>query len=249
MGYANNIQKLEPGNLVVLLEVDGSEFGLDIMRFHGHAIAHSEAEITESGGDETKLRAKSIWWQGYEHKPWPCSIEGIESSTDGTVATPTLRVANIDSSITALCLAYQNLYRAKVVIHEIFTQYLDAENFANGNPDADPEQDNVNVFYISNKPHEDDEYVEFTLSSPMDLSNKRLPARQMTSICHWCMRGWYRSGKGCTYNGNQYFDKNNIPVTDPSQDQCNGLPSGCKARFGENNPLPHGGFPSTSLLK
>lgn len=39
-------QKLEPGNEIRLLEIDGSVFGMDdVLYFHGHSIAHSEAEI------------------------------------------------------------------------------------------------------------------------------------------------------------------------------------------------------------
>lgn len=39
-------QKLEPGSEIRLLEIDGSVFGMDdVLYFHGHSIAHSEAEI------------------------------------------------------------------------------------------------------------------------------------------------------------------------------------------------------------
>ncbi|PLL15848.1 phage minor tail protein L, partial [Klebsiella michiganensis] len=98
-------QKLEPGSEIRLLEIDGSVFGMDdVLYFHGHSIAHSEAEIQAAGGDETRLPAKSIWWQDNEYMPWPCIIDGIESSTSGRDAQPSLKVANIDASITALCL-------------------------------------------------------------------------------------------------------------------------------------------------
>lgn len=114
MSLNADYQKLEPGNDVRLFSVDGTTFGLtDVMYFHSYNIPHTEAEILSAGGDESKLPAKSIWWQGNEYRAWPCQIEDIETSTDGSSAQPRLSVGNIDSSITALCLAYDDLLQAK----------------------------------------------------------------------------------------------------------------------------------------
>lgn len=250
MSLNSDYQKLEPGNEIRLYEVDGTAFGVDdVLRFHSHNIAHTPEEISAAGGDEAKLPAKSIWWQGMEYSAWPCQVEGIEASTSGSGAQPKLSVANLDSSITALCLAYDDLLQAKVSIHDTLAQYLDAENFPAGNPTADPTQEKLKVFYIDSKDIETDEAVEFTLSSPMDLQGLMIPTRQLHSLCTWCIRNKYRSGDGCDYAGSRYFDKNNIPVDDPSQDVCNGTLRACKLRFGENNELPFGGFPGTSLIR
>lgn len=250
MSLNSDYQKLEPGNEIRLYEVDGTAFGVDdVLRFHSHNIAHTPEEISAAGGDEAKLPAKSIWWQGQEYSAWPCQIEGIEASTSGSSAQPKLSVANLDSSITALCLAYDDLLQAKVSIHDTLAQYLDAENFPSGNPTADPTQEKLKVFYIDSKDSETNEVIEFTLSSPMDLQGLMIPTRQLHSLCTWCIRNQYRSGDGCDYADSRYFDKNNIPVDDPSQDVCNGTLRACKLRFGENNELPFGGFPGTSLIR
>ena len=242
--------KLEPGREVRLFEVDGSAFGVaEVLRFHAYNIPHSEEEIIAAGGDESKLPAKSIWWQGEEYSAWPCQIEGIEASTDGSSPQPKLTVANLDSSITALCLAYDDLLQAKVTIHDTLAQYLDAANFAGGNTTADPTQEKLKVFYIDAKSGEDGETVEFTLSSPMDLQGLMIPTRQLHSLCTWCIRNKYRTGDGCDYAGTRYFDKNNNPVSDPSLDECNGTLTACKLRFGEINELSFGGFPGTSLIR
>ncbi|EMA9641323.1 phage minor tail protein L, partial [Klebsiella pneumoniae] len=91
MSLNANYQKLEPGDEVRLLEIDGQAFGLDeVLYFHGYNVPHTSAEILAAGGDLDKLPAKSIWWQGREYKAWPCEIEGIESSTTGSDAQPTL---------------------------------------------------------------------------------------------------------------------------------------------------------------
>ncbi|MFP2467657.1 phage minor tail protein L [Pseudescherichia vulneris] len=250
MSINADYQKLEPGNEVRLFEVDGSAFGVvEILRFHAYNIPHTEHEILAAGGDEAQLPAKSIWWQGEEYSAWPCQIEGIEASTDGSSAQPKLSVANLDSSITALCLAYDDLLQAKVTIHDTLAQYLDAANFEGGNPTGDPTQEKLRVFYIDAKSSETNEVVEFMLSSPMDLQGLMIPTRQLHSLCTWCIRNKYRSGDGCDYAGTRYFDKNNNPVGDPSLDECSGTLTACKLRFGENEELSFGGFPGTSLIR
>ncbi|WP_313021516.1 phage minor tail protein L [Atlantibacter hermannii] len=246
----SDYQKLEPGDTVRLFSVDGTAFGVgEVMRFHSHSIPHSEAEILAAGGDESKLAAKSIWWQGQEYKAWPCEIEGTEKSTGGESAQPVLRVANLDGSVTALCLAYDDMLQAKVSIHDTLAQYLDARNFPGGNPTADASQEKIQVWYIDAKTSETSEVVEFALSSPMDLQGLMIPTRQLHSLCTWCIRNKYRTGDGCDYAGTRYFDKNNNPVDDPSRDECNGTLTACKLRFGEGNELPFGGFPGTSLIR
>jgi lambda family phage minor tail protein L len=246
----SDYQKLEPGNAIRLFEVDGTAFGVsDILRFHAHSIPHTEAEILAAGGDESKLPAKSIWWQGEEFKAWPCQIEGIEASTSGSAAQPKLSVANLDGSITALCLHYDDLLQAKVTIHDTLAQYLDAKNFQSGNPSADPTQEKLQVYYIDSKSAETNQIIEFALSSPMDLQGLMIPTRQLHSLCSWCIRGKYRTGDGCDYAGTLYFDEKNNPVSDPSLDKCSGTLRGCKLRFGEHEELPFGGFPGTSLIR
>ncbi|MDU7390511.1 phage minor tail protein L [Atlantibacter hermannii] len=246
----SDYQKLEPGDTVRLFSVDGTAFGVgEVMRFHSHSIPHSEAEILAAGGDESKLAAKSIWWQGQEYKAWPCEIEGTEKSTGGESAQPVLRVANLDGSVTALCLAYDDMLQAKVTIHDTLAQYLDARNFPGGNPTADATQEKLQVWYIDAKTSETSEVVVFALSSPMDLQGLMIPTRQLHSLCTWCIRNKYRTGDGCDYVGTRYFDKNNNPVDDPSRDECNGTLTACKLRFGEGNELPFGGFPGTSLIR
>lgn len=246
----SDYQKLEPGNEIRLFEIDGSSFGLDnVLYFHSHNIAHTEDEIIAAGGDEDKLPAKSIWWQGTEYKAWPCEIEGIEASTSGTDAQPTLRVANLDASVTALCLHYDDLMQAKVTIHDTLAKYLDPRNFPSGNATADPTQEKLQTWYIDAKTDETDEVVEFTLASPMDLQGMMIPTRQLHSLCTWCIRNKYRSGDGCDYAGSRYFDQNNKPVDDPSKDICNGTLTACKLRHGDASELPFGGFPGTSLIR
>lgn len=245
----NDIQKLEPGNKLRLISVDGTAFGADILRFHANTIPHTPEEIAAAAGDESKLPAKSAWFDGEEYGAFPFEIEGLEASSDGQAAQPTLRVANLDGVVTALCLRFDDMAQAKVTIIDTLTQYLDARNFPEGNPTADASQCFRQVFFIDSKTTEDNEVVEFRLSSPMDLQGLVIPTRQITAICTWACRNQYRTGNGCSYNGTRMFDLKGNPVTDPSQDKCSGLLTDCKARFGANEQLDFGGFPGASLIR
>ena len=79
MNLILQIQKLEPGSEIMLFELDGSEFGADVLRFHGHAIPHTPQELAAAGANADQLPAKSIWWQGQEYAAWPVQISGIEA--------------------------------------------------------------------------------------------------------------------------------------------------------------------------
>lgn len=244
-----DVQKLEPGNVIRLYEVDGTAFGADILRFHAYGIPHTPAEIEAAKRDPDKFKPKSVWWQGEEYGAWPVKIEGLDMSSDGQSARPKLKVANLDGLITALCLRFEDMVQAKVTVHDTFVHYLDGVNFPEGNPTADPEQERKQVFYVDRKESETDEMVTFELASPADLEGLKIPTRQIHSLCTWCSRGWYRTGKGCDYAGNRYFDENDNPVDDPSKDKCSGLLRACKLRCGEDESLPFGGFPGGALIR
>ncbi|WP_413732352.1 phage minor tail protein L [Sodalis sp. RH20] len=248
MSINSDLQKLEPGSKVVLFEVDGTAFDGPQLYFHNHAIPFTEDELNAAGGDPAALPAKSIWWQGIEYKAWPTQITGEEVTSDGSAPSPSLAVANLDGTISSMCLAYQNLAKAKVIKHTTFAHYLDARNFPEGNLNANPSEEKLDVWYIDSKTMENDEQIQFALSSPADLQGIMIPTRQIHSLCTWCIRNRYR-GPECGYTGSAYFDIDDNPVDDPSKDACGGLMTSCKLRFGATAELPFGGFPGSALLK
>lgn len=246
MSLIRDIQTLEPGSEVLLFELDGTDYGADILRFHGHAIPHTPAELIAAGAAADELPAKSIWWQGNEYGAWPMQIEGIEANGDGTAVRPKLSVGNVNGRITALCLAFDDLLEFKLTMRSTLGQFLDAANFEGGNPQADPSQEAIEVWYIDQKTNEDGESVTWELASPGDVGSESI-GRQMTTLCHWALTAGYR-GPNCGWTGG-YFDMDGNPTDDPEKDQCNGLLStGCKCRFGEGNALPFGGYPAVSLI-
>jgi lambda family phage minor tail protein L len=219
MSITSDVQQLEPGALVELYELDSSVMGGDVLRFHAH------------------LQAGPIVWQGVEYAAWPIMAQGFERVGGASQPSPTLTVANLDGSISALCILLGDLVGAKVKRHRTLAKYLD------GQPTADPTAEMpVELWLIEQKTAETNLNVEFTLSSVLDFSGRQLPNRQVVATL--CPQEWAYRGPICGYTGTAYFDANNNPVSDPAQDVCGRRLSSCKCRFGADSPLPFGGYPA-----
>lgn len=212
-----DIQTLEPGALIELYELDCTTMGGAVLRFHAH------------------LQSGPILWQGVEYSPWPIMASGFERTGDASQPSPLITVANVDGSISALCIALADLVGAKVKRHRTLAKYLD------GQPGADPSEEMpVELWYVEQKSGETNLNVEFTLSSALDFSGTQLPARQVVAgLCQWAYKGLE-----CGWAGITFFDKNNNPTGNPALDACGKRLSSCKVRFGATAPLPFGGFPS-----
>ncbi|WP_414440451.1 phage minor tail protein L [Burkholderia sp. 22PA0106] len=228
MGVIADSQLLQPGAEVLLYELDATAIGGDVAYFHGHR------------------QVEPITWRGVDYTAWPLEAKGFEVSGSGTQAQPTLQVGNLDGSISALCLALDDMVGATVTRRRTLVTYLDAANFPDGNPSADPgEEFPPELWEIERKSHEDNEYVEFELSSPLDFQGEQLPRRQIIAgMCSW----EYRSAE-CGYTGGPCADENDVPTADAEKDRCGLRVRSCKLRFGENNELPYGGFPAAGLVR
>ncbi|WP_213778881.1 phage minor tail protein L [Caballeronia sp. dw_276] len=225
MAVSADIQLLEPGPLIELFEVDCTAIGGDMLRFHGH------------------LQSTSIYWQGNEYKPWPIQAAGFEHTSDAQQPEPTLTVGNVNGTISALCVFLADMVGARVTRHRTLAKYLDAVNFPDGNPTADPDEEMApELWYIEQKTSETNVQVEFTLSSALDFGGQQLPGRQIAAGCQWRYRD-----EDCGYTGTVYFTVKDVPTDDPALDRCSMKTSGCECRFGINNPLPFGGQLSDNL--
>ena len=152
-----DVQKLEPGALVVMYELDATSIGGGILRFHANP------------------HDGSLFWQGQEYGLWPIHAEGFACTSDQQ-PQPKLSVGNVDGSISILCLSYEDLVGAKLTRIRTFAKYLDAVNFPEGNITADPTQEfPPEVWFIERKSGENDESVEFELSSALDFQGVKLP--------------------------------------------------------------------------
>lgn len=235
-----NINKLEAGKKVKLVEVDCTSFGGDVLRFHNYNVDYTPAEL-EALKNGLNIPPKQIIWQGNAYSAWPYELTGIEWDGQGQSPQPRLEVANIDGSISALCLQLQNLFGAKIIEWTTFRQYLPDGD------DPDPQMYFRQAWYITRKSGENQGSVTFELASPADFAGQKIPRRQIHSLCHWAMNGGYR-GPDCGYTGTKYFTEDDEPTTNPVLDVCPGLNKSCKLRFGDDVPSPFGGFIAATLL-
>lgn len=230
MSISTDIQKLEPGAVIELFELDLTPLGGDLLRFHAG----------------TNGLLSNVTWDSNEYIAFPLKASGFDLNGQGQTPRPKMLVSNVAGAITALVLQYDDIVGAKVTRIRTLSKYLDAVNFPDGsNPSADPSAEFPrDIFYIDRKSTETNELVEFELAVAMDVTGVRLPRRQIVqNICTWV----YRSAE-CSWTGTTYFDANDVSTT-LANDACGKRLSSCKCRFGENAELPFGGFPAAGLIR
>lgn len=160
MPITSDIQKLEPGARVRLFELDCTEIGGDVLRFHPYP-------------------APPITFQGLTYEPWPVEAENLERTGDIQQPSPTLHVSNIYTNdegrqvvgiISSLCLALQDLVGAKLTVRETLAKYLDDSD------EADPAQELPRqIWYIEQRIDETPGTVSFELAGALTLDGLRLP--------------------------------------------------------------------------
>ena len=229
--YAD-VSALDPGTVIELFELhyDSTLHGSsDILRWH----AGSNANVTGN-----------ITWNGNAYTRIPVKADGFEYTNTGSLPRPTLTVANLDGTITALLLGVNDVTAGNDLTGAKVKRIRTLKKFLDGESAADPYATfPVEEWYVDRKKTESRDVVVFELASKLDLQGKELPNRQVVAnICQWK----YRSSE-CSYTGSSYFDVNNNSVSTLAQDACGKRLSSCKARFGENNELPFGSFPGAGL--
>lgn len=225
------IQKLEPSAIVELFELDCTELGGTIFRFH-------------AGTNELK---QNVVWQGNTYVRYPIQATGFEIATQGTLPRPRLKLSNVLSVITTVLLELDDLAGAIVYRKRTMKRFLDAVNFTGGvNADADPDAHFVDdKYYIDRKASENRDVVEFELASAIDLAGVSVPRRQIISnLCTWRYRG-----AECGYTDTRYFTADDSQTTDSTLDTCGKRLSSCKKRFGTGGDLPFGGFPGANIRR
>ena len=222
------LQSLEPSAIIELFELELTEAvnGVDLTLYY-HA--------------GTNELSSNIVFNGLTYVAAPIEVDGFEVSSKGTLPRPSMKIANVNSSISALILLYNPL-QAKVTRIRTCKKFLDATNFTNGsNTTADPTAKfEDEIWYIDRVASETPQLVEFELTSKLDLTNLPLPRRQVLEHCPWKYRG-----EECGYTGTRFFDINNAS-TNQAGDVCGKRYSSCAIRF-TSGDLPFGGFPGARL--
>ncbi len=150
---------------------------------------------------------RNLIFRGNSYAPLPVDFSGFEFSADGKQNRPSIKLANVDGYITNYIKNKNDLINSKIKRIKVFVRNLDDINFS----------DEVNPFFgyrkkrnavlgygesfyednylINKKTQENKFYIEFDLSSPLDLENQALPNRKISdNICSWNYRGC-----GCNY--------------------------------------------------
>lgn len=220
--------KLTQPALIELFDLDLTGLGGDFIRFH-------------SGMNEL---GQPITWRGNKYMPYPVQTTGFELSGTGTSNRPKLTASNLMGMMTGLNNSFDDLAGGIVTRIQVFVIHLDEENFIDGNPKADPEQEVISRYVIERLVSQDADSASYELALPCELDNAIVPARAIsTDVCVWR----YRSSE-CSYTGGAVADEEDKPTSDMAKDVCGKRVASCKLRFGEIGVLPYGGFPSASRL-
>lgn len=228
MGVRADVSQLGPLELIELYEFDNTNIGgTNILRWH--------PGTTVENGD--------IIWQGELYSPFPIEADGFDQTGAGSLPRPHIRGSNIGGALGAYLRSMQDGLGAKFTRKRTLGKYLDAVNFPDGNPYADPNTSFPDeIFYIARKVSENPIQIEMEMAVAFDVDNVLLPRQQVIAgTCQWR----YRSAE-CSYTGPPVQDIYGLPTTNPAQDQCRKTLAACKARFG-NGILKTSTFPASLL--
>ena len=260
----SDFQKLSVAGIVTLYQLDATRLGGGVFYWHGHVTWEDWARILDYAGDSSlidnnqlaghdydisttdKEVKRDIIWQGQVYSPVAIKSDGLELRGDGKASMPNLAIANtlngINGAMSALCLQLSDFAGAKLTVITTLAKYLDAANFASGNPQARNEY-KKQVWFVEQKTAENASQVTFELSNPVDFEGMKIPCREITNYCHWAVCGRYRQDP-CLYSGSAMFTKDGKPTDNQSLDYCGGTIESCRLR---DNTARFGGFPSSSL--
>lgn len=230
MTIQTDLQSLTPGSIVDMYEIDTGNYGLG-------KICYTPFSNEKGVG---------ITWQGQFYTLFPVVVEGYKKSSQGTLARPTMTLANVGGLISPLLRAYNNLLGAKVTRKRTLVKYLDDVNFNEGNGSADanthfPDE----IYFIDRKAGEHDEAITLELAVAWDVTGVKLPLRQVIrDVCQW----QYRDAD-CGYSGPPVARIDDTPTSIQTEDKCGKHMSSCKLRWGDQAQLPASFFPAVGLIQ
>lgn len=212
-----------------------------------HRLDLWEIDLTSIGGEryfftnEVNEKGQGVIWQNRVFSAYPIIGSGFAFNGKGPANRPEIRISNLFGLVTGLLEAYEGLVGGHVVRRSVPARFLDAGNFHQGNPQADPEQECVQRYLIEQATELTREHASFTLSTPTESDGVLSPGRTMLAeICHW----HYRSEE-CGYQGSAVADEFDAPTGDPTRDRCSKTRRACELR---DNIGSYGGFLSINKL-
>ncbi|MFW1737540.1 phage minor tail protein L, partial [Acinetobacter sp. ULE_I037] len=138
MALNSDFQKLYVDGLITLFELDASNLGAGVLRFHGHISYEDWEKIYSSIGSDgligadvgsigkvfdigdEKVWQRNIIFNGQTFEPMALQVDGLEMRSDGKASAPTLSMANnikgIQGAVTAYCLQFGDFAGAKIKV-------------------------------------------------------------------------------------------------------------------------------------
>ncbi|MDF7681492.1 phage minor tail protein L [Enterobacteriaceae bacterium ESL0689] len=231
-------------DIPVSLIIDSVDAGVDAF------IDLFEADLQPLGGDLIRFHSGTngyygdVIWRGNKYQAYPIAVFGFESKNEGTYARPSMAVANLTGLLTGINHDFGDLLDVVITRRQVSVKYLDAVNFPNGNPDADPTQEAVSRYVVDKVEEETREQVTYSLSTPVDHDTAVIPGRTiLADVCQWQYRG-----VGCGYNGPPVADERDNPTSDLAKDKCSHRRAGCRFRHPRPDPLPISSFPGSQKV-
>ena len=217
---------------------------IELFQLHLTAAVNGVSQVYYFHAGTNEL-SQNIVFDTLVYSAVPIEVDGFEVTTKGTLPRPSMKIANADGFVTGLLNTYNPL-QAEVKRIRTCKKFLDAVNFTSGtNATADPTamfNGGPESWYIDRVATENPQVVEFELVGKLDLTNLRLPARQVVEHCPWIYKG-----TECGYDGSEgSFDLNNNGPNAASEDQCAKNLTACELRH-PKGLLPFGGFPGARL--
>lgn len=234
MSLHSVIQTPNPGERVELFRFDTSFIGGPVLYF-----CQSAKETT------------GVTFAGQYYTPVDVDFTDLETSSEGQLPTPKLKIRNTNGVIQGVVNAYGDLVGCAVQRVRTFRRFLDGETEADPSAFFGPD-----TFRVERKTSENPIFIEWELSAAIDQEGKLLPGRVvLRDTCLWRYRIWnpvagdfdYSTAQ-CPYTGSASYDRTG-QMTTSDKDQCGRRLSDCELRFGVGNPLPFGGFPGAARVR
>ncbi len=179
-----------------------------------------------------------VMWNGKKYNSLPVSAEGFAVRTRGASNRPTITFSNVKGLFTGIIVQFDQLVGASINRFTVLSTHLDASNFVNGNPKADPSQYVLQRFLVNSLDEQNKHVAKFSLALPSETDGAKIPSRtMMAGVCQHKYRG-----EGCGYTGGPVATIDDLKTDKANEDACSKSLTGCCARWGVTGVLPFGAF-------
>lgn len=126
--------------------------------------------------NHTNELGEAVTYAKQVYRAYPIQVQNVNTTGEGASNRPSLNVANLLGTVTALVENYHDVLGARVVRRQVCKRHLDAANFASGdNPEADPQAALVSQWLIERLSHLDTKSATFELAAPDETDAAKIP--------------------------------------------------------------------------